>query len=93
MKAADCPVANEPCQAMCLDGCRLREHNRYTAELEKERKELQSMLRQERTESEALLRQALHALVGSLENPNWAVAHGDTVAAITAIRARLGEGS
>jgi hypothetical protein len=39
---------------------------------------------------EALLRQALYALIGSLENPNWAVAHGDTVAAITAIKERLG---
>jgi hypothetical protein len=45
---------------------------------------------QPRHDDEALLRQALHALIGSLENPNWAVAHGDTVAAITAIKERLG---
>jgi hypothetical protein len=38
---------------------------------------------------EALLRRALRALVGSLENPNWAVAHGDTVAAIAALKERL----
>ena len=62
MRPDYCPVANEPCQAMCLDGCRLRERSYYVAELEKERRQLQTMLHQERTETEALLRQALDAL-------------------------------
>lgn len=62
MRPDYCPVANEPCQATCLDGCRLRERSYYVAELEKERKQLQAMLHQERTEYEALLRQALTAL-------------------------------
>lgn len=25
MRPGDCPVANEPCQNMCLDGCEIRE--------------------------------------------------------------------
>ena len=59
MRPDYCPVANEPCQAMCLDGCRLRERSYYVAELEKERRQLQTMLHQERTETEALRELAL----------------------------------
>jgi len=30
MRADYCPFANEPCQAMCLGDCRLREHSSRT---------------------------------------------------------------
>ena len=85
MRPDYCPVANEPCQAMCLDGCRLRERSYYVAELEKERRQLQTMLNQERSESEALLRQALEAL----ELPGPGIRPARMVAAIAAIKERL----
>lgn len=75
MRPDYCPVANEPCQAMCLDGCRLRERSYYVAELEKERRQLQTMLNQERSESEALLRQALDTLAYWLEHGETPGAH------------------
>ena len=75
MRPDYCTVANEPCQAMCLDGCRLRERSYYVAELEKERRQLQTMLNQERSESEALLRQALDTLAYWLEHGETPGAH------------------
>ena len=90
MRPDYCPVANEPCQALCLDGCRLRERSYYVAELEKERKQLQAMLHQERTETEALLRQALEALQLSAEGGPTKIRMD---AAIAALRARLSDGA
>lgn len=31
-RPADCPVANEPCQCMCLDGCVLRKPKDHDAQ-------------------------------------------------------------
>jgi len=44
MRADYCPFANEPCQAMCLGDCRLREHSSHTS----------ALLRQELAEVKAL---------------------------------------
>ena len=89
MRPDYCPVANEPCQAMCLDGCRLRERSYYVAELEKERRQLQTMLNQERSESEALLRQALDTLAYWLEHGETPGAHDMIQRTHDALRARL----
>ena len=92
MRADYCPVANEPCQAMCLDDCRLQKRSYYVAGLEKERKQLQAMLNQERTETEALLRQALDFCEFTWRDvPMNDYAFERLEQTITAIRQHLGE--
>lgn len=46
MRSDYCPVANEPCQCMCLDGCRIKNNSRkpLTVEQLRDIKEHQRLL-------------------------------------------------